>query len=67
MTVLLGIHPTPRMLPIHPMELFDGRRIIGSVFGDFKGKTQLPHFAQQCMRGVSHFHFHIPFYTSANG
>ncbi|RVW91674.1 Alcohol dehydrogenase-like 3 [Vitis vinifera] len=52
MTVLLGIHPTPRMLPIHPMELFDGRRIIGSVFGDFKGKTQLPHFAQQCMRGV---------------
>ncbi|KAJ9706366.1 hypothetical protein PVL29_001740 [Vitis rotundifolia] len=51
MTVLLGIHPTPRMLPIHPMELFDGRRIIGSVFGDFKGKTQLPHFAQQCMRG----------------
>ena len=54
MTVVLGIHPTPRMLPIHPMELFDGRRIIGSVFGDFKGKTQIPHFAQQCMDGVSH-------------
>ncbi|KAL6979389.1 alcohol dehydrogenase [Sarracenia purpurea var. burkii] len=52
LTVVLGIHPTPRMLPFHPMELFNGRRIVGSVFGDFKGKTQLPHFAEQCMRGV---------------
>ncbi|PSR91399.1 Alcohol dehydrogenase-like [Actinidia chinensis var. chinensis] len=52
LTVVLGIHPSPRMLPLHPMELFDGRRIVGSVFGDFKGKTQLPHFAQQCMSGV---------------
>ncbi|KAF9591495.1 hypothetical protein IFM89_004549 [Coptis chinensis] len=52
LTVILGIHPTPRMLPIHPMELFDGRKIVGSVFGDFKGKTQLPHFAEECMRGV---------------
>lgn len=50
--VVLGIHPTPRMLPLHPMELFDGRRIVGSVFGDFKGKSQLPHFATECMRGV---------------
>ncbi|XP_043715176.1 alcohol dehydrogenase-like 4 [Telopea speciosissima] len=52
LTVVLGIHPTPRMLPLHPMELFDGRRIVGSVFGDFKGKTQLPHFALECMHGV---------------
>ncbi|KAG2680662.1 hypothetical protein I3760_11G108400 [Carya illinoinensis] len=52
LTVVLGIHPTPRMLPLHPMELFDGRIIIASVFGGFKGKTQLPHFAQQCMKGV---------------
>ncbi|KAK2981940.1 hypothetical protein RJ640_019160 [Escallonia rubra] len=50
LTVVLGIHPTPRMLPLHPMELFDGRRIIGSVFGDFKGKSQLPHFAEECKR-----------------
>ncbi|KAK3018843.1 hypothetical protein RJ639_003471 [Escallonia herrerae] len=50
LTVVLGIHPTPRTLPLHPMELFDGRRITGSVFGDFKGKTQLPHFAEECMR-----------------
>lgn len=53
-TVTLGIHPTPRMLPIHPMELFDGRSIVGSIFGGFKGKTQLPHFAQECKRGVTH-------------
>ncbi|KAK4421444.1 Alcohol dehydrogenase-like 3 [Sesamum alatum] len=51
LTVILGIHPTPRLLPLHPMELFDGRRIVGSVFGDFKGKSQLPHFAHQCMKG----------------
>ncbi|XP_042484936.1 alcohol dehydrogenase-like 4 [Macadamia integrifolia] len=52
LTVILGIHPSPRMLPLHPMELFDGRRIVGSVFGDFKGKTHLPHFALECMHGV---------------
>ncbi|PIN08399.1 alcohol dehydrogenase [Handroanthus impetiginosus] len=52
LTVILGIHPTPRMLPLHPMELFDGRRIVGSVFGDFKGKSQLPNFAEQCTKGV---------------
>lgn len=52
MTIVLGIHPTPRLLPLHPMELFDGRRIVASVFGDFKGKSQLPLFAKQCMAGV---------------
>ncbi|XP_030500329.2 alcohol dehydrogenase-like 4 [Cannabis sativa] len=52
LTVILGIHPSTKMLPIHPMELFDGRSITASVFGGFKGKTQLPIFAQQCMEGV---------------
>ncbi|KAF1889913.1 hypothetical protein Lal_00025243 [Lupinus albus] len=52
LTVLLGIHSSPKLLPIHPMELFDGRRIIGSVFGGFKGKSQLPHFARECIHGV---------------
>lgn len=52
LTVMLGIHPTPRLLPLHPMELFSGRTIIGSVFGGFKGKTQLPRFAKECMMGV---------------
>lgn len=51
-TVILGIHSTPTLLPIHPMELFNGRRIIGSVFGGFKGKSQLPHFARECIHGV---------------
>nr|QCP80352.1 alcohol dehydrogenase 6 [Tanacetum cinerariifolium] len=49
-TVVLGIHPTPQMLPLHPMELFDGRTITGSVFGGFKGKSQLPIFAHQCIQ-----------------
>ncbi|XP_071919743.1 alcohol dehydrogenase-like 4 isoform X2 [Coffea arabica] len=53
LTVVLGVHATPAMLPLHPMELFDGRRIVGSVFGDFKGKSQLPRLAQDCMRGVA--------------
>ncbi|KAE8721673.1 Alcohol dehydrogenase 2 [Hibiscus syriacus] len=52
LTVLLGIHPSPMLLPLHPMEMFNGRQIIGSVFGGFKGKTQLPRFAQQCMCGT---------------
>ncbi|XP_047341833.1 alcohol dehydrogenase-like 4 [Impatiens glandulifera] len=51
LTIVLGIHPSPRLLPLHPMELFDGRRIVASIFGDFKGKTQLPILAQQCMNG----------------
>ncbi|XP_010461095.1 PREDICTED: alcohol dehydrogenase-like 3 isoform X2 [Camelina sativa] len=51
-TVLVGIYPTPRTLPLHPMELFEGRKIAGSVFGGFKPKSQLPNFAQQCMEGV---------------
>ncbi|KAF6159593.1 hypothetical protein GIB67_034555 [Kingdonia uniflora] len=52
LTVVLGIHTSPTTLPLHPMELFNGRSIVGSTFGDFKGKSQLPHFAQQCMNGV---------------
>ncbi|KAL0409189.1 UNVERIFIED_CONTAM: Alcohol dehydrogenase-like 3 [Sesamum radiatum] len=49
LTVILGVHSTPRQLPLHPMEMFYGRKIVGSTFGDFKGKSQLPHFAKQCM------------------
>ncbi|XP_020218711.1 alcohol dehydrogenase-like 4 [Cajanus cajan] len=52
LTVVLGIHSSPKLLPIHPMELFDGRQIVGSVFGGFKGKSHLPHFATQCGHGV---------------
>ncbi|KAK7283985.1 hypothetical protein RIF29_13735 [Crotalaria pallida] len=52
LTVILGIHSTPKLLPIHPMELFDGRRIVGSVFGGFKGRSQLPHFARECIHGT---------------
>ncbi|XP_073009444.1 alcohol dehydrogenase-like 4 isoform X1 [Typha latifolia] len=50
-TVVLGIHLSPRLLPLHPMELFDGRRIIGCVFGDFKGKSELPNIVDKCMKG----------------
>lgn len=52
-TVAIGIYATPKMLPLHPMELFDGRSIIGTVFGDFKGKSQLADLAEDCMKGVS--------------
>lgn len=57
LTVVLGIHPTPRMMPLHPMELFDGRRIIGCVFGDFKGKSQLPLLVDQYMQGEVKINF----------
>ncbi|KAJ4807104.1 alcohol dehydrogenase [Rhynchospora pubera] len=56
-TIVLGIHPTPRMLPLHPMELFDGRRITGCVFGDFKGKSQLPDIVDKCMKGEIKINF----------
>ncbi|XP_030540260.1 alcohol dehydrogenase-like 4 [Rhodamnia argentea] len=52
LTVLLGVHPGPNMLPLHPMELFAGKQITGSVFGGFKGKTQIPRFAEECMHGA---------------
>ncbi|XP_038875569.1 alcohol dehydrogenase-like 4 [Benincasa hispida] len=51
-TVMLGIHTNPKMLPLHPMELFCGRKLVASIFGGFKGRTQLPHFAKQCIQGV---------------
>jgi Zn-dependent alcohol dehydrogenase len=51
LTVMLGIHSTPKMVPLHPMELY-GRRIIGCVFGDFKGKSQLPDLVDKCVNGV---------------
>jgi Zn-dependent alcohol dehydrogenase len=51
LTVMLGIHSTPKMVPLHPMELY-GRRIIGCVFGDFKGKSQLPNLVDKCVSGV---------------
>ncbi|KAK1325557.1 Alcohol dehydrogenase-like 3 [Acorus calamus] len=51
LTVVLGIHTTPTTQPIHPMELLEGRRIVGSVFGDFKGKSQLLSLADRCMDG----------------
>ncbi|XP_050227367.1 alcohol dehydrogenase-like 3 [Mercurialis annua] len=51
-TVLVGIYASPQLLPIHPMELFDGRTITGTIFGDFKAKTQVPALAKDCMTGV---------------
>lgn len=52
LTVILGIHTAPELLRIHPMELFDGRKLVGCIFGDFKGKTQLPDLADKCLKGV---------------
>lgn len=50
--ISLGIHHSPQLLQLHPMELFDGRRIAGSVFGGVKGKSQLPDMVSKCMNGV---------------
>jgi alcohol dehydrogenase len=57
LTVVLGIHATPKMLPLHPMELFDGRRITACVFGDVKGKSQLPAIVDKCVNGVCDISF----------
>lgn len=50
LTVVLGIHPSPRLLPLHPMELFE-RKIVASVFGDFKPKSQLPDIINKWING----------------
>ncbi|XP_062205420.1 alcohol dehydrogenase-like 4 [Phragmites australis] len=57
LTVVLGIHATPNMMPLHPMELFDGRRITGCIFGDFKGKSQLPDLVDKCFNGEVKINF----------
>ncbi|KAK8445235.1 hypothetical protein SEVIR_9G289100v4 [Setaria viridis] len=57
LTVVLGIHATPKMMPLHPMELFDGRRITGCAFGDFKGKSQLPDLVDKCINGEVNINF----------
>lgn len=56
LTVVLGIHSTPKMVPLHPMELY-GRRITGCVFGDFKGKSQLPDLVDKCVNGEVNINF----------
>jgi len=57
LTVVLGIHATPKMMPLHPMELFDGRRITGCVFGDVKGKSQLPAIVDKYVNGDLNINF----------
>ncbi|KAK8945988.1 Alcohol dehydrogenase-like 4 [Platanthera guangdongensis] len=52
LTVVLGIHPSPRMLPLHPMELFE-RKMVASVFGDFKPKSQLPDIINKWIIGAN--------------
>ncbi|XP_051115089.1 alcohol dehydrogenase-like 4 [Andrographis paniculata] len=52
LTVLIGMQTSPRLLPIHPKDFFRGRKMVGSIFGGFKPKSQLPDFARQCINGV---------------
>eukprot|EP01018_Ginkgo_biloba_P040433 Gb_11333 [translate_table: standard] len=49
LTVLLGIDASPRKMNFHPLEFFNGRKIDGSTFGGFKGRSQLPRLVQKCM------------------
>ncbi|KMZ74026.1 Alcohol dehydrogenase 2, putative, expressed [Zostera marina] len=51
-TVMIGIHTSPRLLPFHPMELFNGRRIVGSVFGGIKCKTHIPSIVKKYIDGT---------------
>ncbi|KMZ74029.1 Alcohol dehydrogenase 2, putative, expressed [Zostera marina] len=51
-TVMIGIHTSPRFLPFHPMELFSGRKMVGSVFGGVKCKTHIPSIVKKCVNGT---------------
>jgi len=49
LTVLLGFDSSLRKLSLLPTELFMGRRIVASIFGGFKGKSQLPNLIEKCV------------------
>lgn len=49
LTVLLGFDSTRRKLSLLPTELFMGRRVVASIFGGFKGKSQLPNLIGKCV------------------
>lgn len=49
LTVLLGFDSSRRKLSLLPTELFMGRRIVASIFGGFKGKSQLPNLIEKCV------------------
>ncbi|CAL1373720.1 unnamed protein product [Linum trigynum] len=55
-TVLVGIYASPQLLPLHPMELFDGRSITGTIFGGVKGKSQLHDLAHRCLQPDMNMH-----------
>eukprot|EP00249_Psilotum_nudum_P010078 c22318_g2_i1 orf=185-1336(-) len=48
--ILVGIESLLSVLSFNPMQFFDGRQISGTTFGDFKGKTHLPHLVDMYLR-----------------
>ncbi|KAH9329482.1 hypothetical protein KI387_001590 [Taxus chinensis] len=49
LTVLLGLDTSPRKICLHPLDLFSGRRIVASILGGVKGKSQLPQLVDKFM------------------
>lgn len=49
LTVLLGLDTSPRKISFHPLELFSGRRLVATIFGGVKGKTDLPGLVDKYM------------------
>uniref|UniRef100_A0A0C9RQD6 TSA: Wollemia nobilis Ref_Wollemi_Transcript_2377_1507 transcribed RNA sequence n=1 Tax=Wollemia nobilis TaxID=56998 RepID=A0A0C9RQD6_9CONI len=49
LTVLLGLDAGPRKISLHPLELFDGRKLVASIFGGLKGRTDLPPLVKKYM------------------
>lgn len=50
---MVGIELRPKLLSLHPMELFSGREIKGTTFGDYKGKSQIASLVDMYMNKVS--------------
>ncbi|GLJ05280.1 hypothetical protein SUGI_0015240 [Cryptomeria japonica] len=42
LAIIVGVDQSGRKLSLLPIELLDGRRIDGTTFGGYKGKSQLP-------------------------
>jgi len=50
--VLLRFDSSRRKLSLLPTELFMGRRIVASIFGGFKAKSQLLNLIEKCVNKV---------------
>lgn len=61
LAVLVGVDASGKKLSFLPTELLEGRRVVGSTLGGFKGKSELPGLVDMCVRNVCILHTYSSF------